>query len=84
MKLAALNWQDRIEFLLDEKLIVKRLRFSDLVQDQASEIETDDVAARFDVDFSIMALELSGFFKALLEALGGEDLASATGADVAA
>jgi recombination associated protein RdgC len=80
----ALNWQDRIEFLLDEKLIVKRLRFSDLVQDQASEIETDDVAARFDVDFSIMALELSGFFKALLEALGGEDLASATGADVAA
>jgi DNA recombination-dependent growth factor C len=36
------------------------------------------------VDFSIMALELSGFFKALLEALGGEDLASATGADVAA
>lgn len=80
----ALNWQDRIEFLLDEKLIVKRLRFSDLVQEQASEIETDDVAARFDVDFSIMALELSGFFKALVDALGGEDLTPATGADAAA
>ncbi len=80
----ALNWQDRIEFLLDEKLIVKRLRFSDLVQDQASEIETDDAADRFDVDFSIMALELSGFIKALVDALGGEDLDSATGADVAA
>ena len=80
----ALNWQDRIEFLLDEKLIVKRLRFSDLVQEQASEIETDDVAARFDVDFSIMTLELSGFFKALVDALGGEDSTPASGADVAA
>ena len=80
----ALNWQDRIEFLLDEKLIVKRLRFSDLVQEQASEIETDDVAARFDVDFSIMTLELAGFFKALVDVLGGEDLTPASGADAAA
>jgi recombination associated protein RdgC len=70
----ALNWQERIEFLLDEKLAIKRLRFSELVQEQADEIEADDVAARFDVDFAIMALELSGFFKALLDALGGEDL----------
>jgi len=70
----ALSWQDRIEFLLDEKLIIKRLRFSELVQEQADEIEADDVATRFDVDFAIMALELSGFFKALMQALGGEDL----------
>ena len=65
----ALNWQQRIEFLLDEKLIIKRLRFSDLVQEQADEIEADDVATRFDVDFSIMALELAGFFKALVASL---------------
>jgi len=70
----ALNWQGRIEFLLDEKLVIKRLRFSDLVQEQAEEIQADDVAMRFDVDFSIMALELSGFFKALMNALGGDDL----------
>ncbi len=70
----SLNWQQRIEFVLDEKLIIKRLRFSDMVQEQADEAEADDVAARFDVDFSIMALELSGFFKALMNALGGEDL----------
>ncbi len=80
----ALSWQDRIEFLLDEKLVVKRLRFSDLVQEQASEIEADDVATRFDVDFSIMTLELRAFFKALVDALGGEDLSRAAGADAAA
>ncbi len=70
----ALNWQQRVEFLLDEKLAIKRLRFSDLVQEQADEIEADDVATRFDVDFSIMALELSGFFEALVGAFGGADL----------
>lgn len=69
----ALNWQQRIECVLDEKLVIKRLRFSDLIQEQASEIEAEDVASRFDVDFSIMALELSGFIKALISAFGGEE-----------
>jgi recombination associated protein RdgC len=69
----ALNWQQRIEFVLDEKLTVKRLRFSDIVQEQASDTEADDAAAQFDVDFSIMALELSGFIKSLTEAFGGAE-----------
>jgi recombination associated protein RdgC len=80
----ALNWQQRIEFLLDEKLVIKRLRFSDLVQEQADETEADDVATRFDVDFSIMALELSGFFKALMNALGGENPNHPASTDAAA
>jgi recombination associated protein RdgC len=70
----ALCWQERIECVLDEKLILRRLRFSELVQEQADEIEAEDVATQFDLDFSIMALELSAFFKALVSALGGEDL----------
>ena len=73
-----LNWQERIEFLLDDKLTIKRLRFSEMVQEQADEIEADDVATKFDVDFSIMALELSGFFKALISAFGGENLNHST------
>ncbi len=71
----ALNWQQRLEFVLDEKLTVKRLRFADMVQEQASEIEAEDAAAQFDVDFSIMALELSAFITALTEAFGGADTA---------
>ena len=68
----ALSWQDRVEFILDDKLVIKRLRFSDLVQEKADEIDAEDVASRFDVDFSIMALELAEFFKALTGAFGGE------------
>jgi recombination associated protein RdgC len=67
----ALNWQQRLEFVLDEKLVVRRLRFADLVQEQASETEADDAAAQFDVDFAIMALELSRFIDALASAFGG-------------
>ncbi len=69
----ALNWQQRLEFVLDEKLVVKRLRFADMVQEQASDIEAADAAAQFDVDFSIMALELSAFTAALAEAFGGTE-----------
>jgi len=69
----ALNWQQRLEFVLDEKLTVKRLRFSDIVQEQANDTEAEDVATRFDVDFSIMALELSRFIEALVDAFGGVD-----------
>jgi recombination associated protein RdgC len=70
----ALNWQDRLECVLDDKLILRRLRFTDLVQEQADAVEAEDVATQFDVDFSIMSLELSAFFEALLSALGGQDL----------
>ena len=76
----ALSWQQRLEFVLDEKLVVKRLRFADMVQEQASDIEADDAATRFDVDFSIMALELSAFIEALAGVLGGVDETAATAA----
>ena len=68
----ALSWHERVEFILDEKTAIKRLRFTDLVQEKADEAEVDDVAGQFDVDFSIMTLELSEFVKALMSALGGE------------
>lgn len=69
----ALVWQDRLSCVLDEKLILKRLKFSDIVHEKANEQEADDVAQQFDIEFSIMTLELSEFISALIEALGGEN-----------
>jgi recombination associated protein RdgC len=68
----AISWADRLSFLIDENLTIKRLKFLDLIQEQASEIETEDEAEQFDVDFSIMSLELAGFLPRLLELFGGE------------
>ncbi|MDI1276225.1 recombination-associated protein RdgC [Methylobacter sp.] len=71
----AVNWADRISFIIDENLAVKRLKFLDLIQDQVSDINTDSEAEQFDVDFSIMSLELANFLPRLLELFGGENKA---------
>ncbi|WP_333877826.1 recombination-associated protein RdgC [Methylobacter sp.] len=71
----AVNWADRIAFIIDENLAVKRLKFLDLIQDQVSDIDTGSEAEQFDVDFSIMSLELANFLPRLLELFGGENKA---------
>ena len=68
----AMSWADRLSFVIDENLTIKRLKFLELIQEQASEIETADEAEQFDVDFSIMSLELAGFLPRLLELFGGK------------
>ncbi len=57
----ALTWQERLSFVLDEHMWIKRLRFLDLIQEQAAEIETFDELGRLDADFSIMSAELAQF-----------------------
>lgn len=71
----AITWADRLSFILDENLAVKRLRFLDLIQDQVADIETDNDADRFDADFSIMSMELAKFLPRLVEIFGGENKA---------
>lgn len=68
----AISWDDRFSFVLDENLGIKRLKFLDLIQDQVAETEANDAIEQFDVDFSIMTLELANFFPRLLELFDGE------------
>ncbi|WP_419640894.1 recombination-associated protein RdgC [Thiolapillus sp.] len=69
----AVSWADRLSFIVDENLAIKRLAFLDLIQDQLADIETDDRAEQFDAEFSIMSLELANFVPRLLELFGGEN-----------
>ena len=71
-----LVFAERIRFVLDEKLVVRRLRFLELIQDEASESEADTAAARLDADFAVMSLETRAFVRKLLAAFGGEDKTS--------
>jgi recombination associated protein RdgC len=69
----AIQWQDHLSCIISEDLSIKRLRFLDLIQEAAQEVEAEDAASRFDADFAIMTLELSRFIPALLQVFGGED-----------
>jgi recombination associated protein RdgC len=67
----ALTWDDRLSFALDEKLILKRLTWLDLLKEEAEQnAETAD--DQFDADFALMTGELSRFLPVLVGALGGE------------
>ena len=67
----AMNWADRLSFVMDKNFSIKRLRFLDLVQDQLKELDIEDEATRFDADFAIMSAELGSFLPRLLEVFGG-------------
>lgn len=70
----SLAWQDKLSFVLDDKLVIKRLRFEDLLQDQAAQDGGDDDLGQQDASFTLMMLTLSDFLPALFEALGGEEI----------
>lgn len=69
----ALSWAERLSFVLDENLAVKRLKFLDLIQEQAADVEAFDDVEQFDADFSIMSAELAQFFPRLLELFNAEE-----------
>lgn len=69
----AVIWAERMSFVIEENLAIKRLKFLDLIQDQAAEVNTSDQADQFDVDFSIMSLELAAFLPRLTDLFGGEE-----------
>lgn len=67
----ALTWNDRISFVLTEKLEIKRLTFLDLLKEEAEQA-MENADEQFDADFALMTGELSRFLPQLVEALGGE------------
>ncbi len=67
----ALTFDDRISFILTDKLEIKRLAFLDVIKEEA-ERQADAANMQMEADFALMSGELSRLIPALLEVLGGE------------
>lgn len=67
----ALGWQDKLSFVLDDKLVIRSLRFEELLHDQAEQDGGEDQLGQLNASFIIMMLTMREFIPALTEALGG-------------
>ncbi|HKE94638.1 MAG TPA: recombination-associated protein RdgC, partial [Povalibacter sp.] len=67
-----LTWNDRIAFVLTDKLQVKRVEFLEIAKDKPDDDEAVSPEDQFDIDFLLMTGELTQMLGDLREALGGE------------
>ena len=68
-----MTWKDRISFVLTDQMQIKRVTFLDILkQESGSDAAVADENEQFDIDFALMAGELSLFLADLTAALGGE------------
>jgi len=72
VKKLAMNWNERLSFVLHEDMSVHRLKFDAAVLDEAGESGGDEIG-RFDVDFTIMVAEFIDFIPQLLASLNTEN-----------
>jgi len=66
-----MTWNDRISFVLNDQLQIKRLAFLDILKEQA-EGQGENADERFDIDFTLMTGEVARLLDDLVTALGGE------------
>jgi len=65
-----LVFNERLSFTLDEELVVRKLRFLDLVQNELGDVDRESAAAELDACFALMTLELDQLFQRLEEWFG--------------
>ncbi len=66
----ALSWQDKIDFVVDKDLSLRRIRFSDELKGVNEELH-EDVLARRDADCLLMGETLSTLQSAIAKTFGG-------------
>ncbi|MCU7843146.1 MAG: recombination-associated protein RdgC [Candidatus Thiodiazotropha sp. (ex Monitilora ramsayi)] len=65
------SWDERISCVIESDMSIKRVRFLDLIQDEAADYQMENEADAFDAHFSLMTLEFRRFIPRLIELFGG-------------
>jgi len=75
----ALSWRDRLGFTLGEDLLVRKLRFLEVVREALDDVHTDDARQLLDAEATLMVGELRELLAVLPGWFGGEvDTSGAT------
>ncbi|QNS15220.1 recombination-associated protein RdgC [Mannheimia bovis] len=67
----AIEWEAHFSCVLNEDATLSRLKFADEVREKNDDILKEDIAQRFDADFSLMTEELKTFTAKMIEEFGG-------------
>ncbi|MGI0646901.1 recombination-associated protein RdgC [Pseudomonas aeruginosa] len=70
----SIAYADKLSFTLTDKLSITKVRFEDVLKDQAASDGGDDGLSQYSASFTMMLLTNRLFIEALLEALGGEEV----------
>lgn len=68
----ALNWEDHLNFTLQQDLALKQIKATDTLTEAMNEEAAEDPLTRLDADLSRLVLEYQRLIPALLKAFGGE------------
>lgn len=69
----SVSWAETLECVLQDDLALKRIKFSDVVKEQADEVSGEDKLAKLDADFMLMAGELTKFVDRVAELFGSDE-----------
>ncbi len=67
----ALQWSDRVRFVLDRELVIRRLKFDVAVEEELSSVEASNELDLLDAEFSLMTVEIERCVSDLFAAMGG-------------
>jgi len=68
-----LAWDDRLSFVLDERLRLRRLKPLDRLEAELGDIDADSVAASLDAEFTLITADLAELVERLVAVCGGEE-----------
>ncbi len=63
----AIQWDNKISFVLDENLQIKKLKFLDVMEDTMQENDPQSHEERLDIEFTLMTGEVSNLWSQLLK-----------------
>ncbi|MFT4925709.1 MAG: recombination associated protein RdgC [Phenylobacterium sp.] len=68
----AVQWQERISFMIQDDISLRRVKFGELIKEQNDDIPNEDKLAKMDADFTLMAAEFGELIPYLIKEVGEE------------